>query len=229
MLHMLSDACDSLITEQPEFWLVAGLTDASFETGQLRLGINGNLALIMERTHSVRAEVRRGSIRPDICIDSAEGETVIEIKLLYDMTIPAYYGHKDGHGVADDREKLLNLRREGFGGKLFQIVFFLELTSYDYPSGRSFAPEWEAHGSRKSYPGLRGITAQYQRLLQFLGRPATPADAPRVHHLPLPAKGTCEALNRWYSEVFRPDMAEWRFQADVQLARAAAGFAIWQY
>jgi hypothetical protein len=255
--NLLQNACEYLLKNDLDFWLLAGLTDCSFETGGswkfrraidsmrdagfgteridcLRRGINGNLEAVLEREHSlcVRANRGRGGTRPDICFERpTDGvETVAEVKVVLDVTIPQYYGHKDRHGIADDRDKLLKLRRAGFDGRLLQVVFFLEMPNYYYPAGRSFAPDWKPHGSRDSYPGHRGINTQYRELQKHLrDAPAWPTSGPYLHALAPSAKKTIALVDKWYSMVFRPKDASWKFRASDQLAEATVGCVIWEY
>src|SRR5688500_16517623 len=93
MVSVLDNICETFITSEPEFWLLAGLTDASYETGgsvayrrvvdsfvaaglrntlveRLRLGVNNILAEMIHDDHPslrpVRGNRGRGTTRPDL-------------------------------------------------------------------------------------------------------------------------------------------------------------------
>src|ERR1700723_2570464 len=114
MLKVIQRACETFISTAPEFWLLAGTTDVSFETGgnaryrhainqmrehgcleiladQLLLGVNGNVARILERQHPKLRENkgRKGRLRPDIWFGAAGSpmETIVEVKAIYEMTM----------------------------------------------------------------------------------------------------------------------------------------------
>ena len=187
MVSLLQRICDRFISSEPEFWLLVALTDASYETGgsvyyrqavdsfaaaglraatvkRLRLGVNNILAGMVDAEHPdlgpVRANLQRGGIRPDLCFGSQadKTETLVEVKGVFDMTLLAFYGKK-GHGIADDRDKLRKVRCQGFAGHLLQVVFFVELPNYAYPSGRSYPPAWKWHNARRRYQHCCGIDA----------------------------------------------------------------------
>jgi hypothetical protein len=257
MVSLLNRICDRCIRSDPEFWLLVGLTDASYETGgsvcyrravdsfaaaglrpgavdRLRLGLNGILAGPLEAGHRdlrpVRANLRHGRVRPDLCFGSAGDvtETLVEVKGVFDLTLRAFYGNK-GHGVADDRDKLLTVRRQGFAGHLLQAVFFVELPNYAYPSGRSYAPAWKWHYARRHYQRCCGIDAQFRETRKHLGEPAWASDAPRVVRLPSASRSIQRFVVRWLNSAFRPDDPAWRFDAAEHLGGAAVGYAIWEY
>ena len=92
-----------------------------------------------------------------------------EIKALYDLTIPEFYGYKDGHGVADDRDKLLAIRRAGFVGCLFQVVFIRAVARLRLPRRKMVSAQ---NGSDAISPANNTVAtasdAQYQYLRTFL-------------------------------------------------------------
>jgi len=260
-LDILNRACESLMLNQRDFWLAAGMLDVSFETGrsrklppksaiellqqvlgandlfkQLKLGVNGNLGRILTEqnpTTDMKFDEYRGSIKPDIQIFSPDRrDTVAEVKAVYCMTEDKFYG-RCGHGVCDDRDKLVALRTDPTVANRFQIIFFLELPNYHYPSGCSYAPTWEHHEARHSYFKHERIARQYQAVLSgIIEHPAWPGDPPRVVPLVLPTPEILQRLNRWFADkdhIYRPDDNRWSFDASAQLAGAAVGCAIWSY
>ncbi len=252
----LRSACEAFMADDQLFWLLAGMTDVSCETGtnqryqravttlvhagfsdliidKLLKGVNGNLAAIIESRYPTVAPVainrQRGTIRPDIWFGerSISSETISEVKALHDWTILQFYGHKGGHGVADDADKLRVIRAEPFQGRLFQAVFFLQLPNYSYCSGKSYG---QRHDCRESYLKLHGIQEQYRHLRRHLTQePAWPEKGPEIVPLGLPDKSTCSCIEQWMRQVFLPDNPSWRFVAAEQLANAAVGCAIWEY
>src|SRR4051812_31734734 len=123
MFDVIRDCCDALLGTADDFWSVAAVTDCSFETGGSRLfrralrsfadaglppdltarlarGVNDHLVRLIEQRHpavgAVRSNRGRGRQRPDIGFGPpGEGwETLAEVKVVYDLTTPAFYGHK---------------------------------------------------------------------------------------------------------------------------------------
>lgn len=258
MLNVLTDCCETLLHSDDLFWVTAALTDCSFETGsntsfrrairsfadaglprpvvdRLNLGVNGNLASLLEFRHPhvkpIEANKGRGKERPDIrfpigCAD----EAIVEVKVIHGQTIPAFYGHKEGNGVAHDRDKLLAIRREGFLGHLFQVVYFTQLPAFEYPAGDWYSPATVRYQARSDYAGFRRISEQYRYLRTFLPEtPAWPSEAPAVHELSMPEGDVLECITRRFGTVFRPDDPSWAFSPVKHFADAAAGCAIWEF
>jgi hypothetical protein len=170
MLSLVRDCCEKFLSFSDDFWLVALLTEWSFEVGNRRKfiravrsfsdariaqstteklgkGVNTNFVDLVEREYPHLAPVRRNrawrGIIPDFRFGPAGtgGEVIGEIKALYDFTSLKFYSGP----VAYDREKLLRNRSTKFAGYLFQVVFFTQLPGYNYPPGI-----W-------SYPGPKGF------------------------------------------------------------------------
>lgn len=260
MLDVLRDCCEALLCLDDGFWVTAALTGYSFETAgsvkfrralrsfvdaglrprlaaQLTAGVNGNLASLLEQRHPhlepFLPNRGRGRTRPDIRFGQpgSAQEVIAEVKAVFDLTIPAFYGHKDKHGVADDRDKLLAIRSEGFTGQLYQIVFFVQLPSFDCPVGEWYPPQWKRSSCPwRQYPGIRGIARQYQYLRQYLiEQPVWPSQPPSVHPLRHVSAETLNCMARRFAAVFHPDDKDWTFCPERHLADAAAGCAIWRY
>jgi hypothetical protein len=258
VLDILRDACETLMHAEQAFWLAAGIMDVSFETGgsrnlppisavealatslaardlaaRLQRGVNGELQRILTRqnpTIRMTFNQNRGRIRPDIQMFAPDrGDTVVEVKAVYCMTLDKFYA-RCGHGVCDDRDKLVALRNDSRVASRFQVVFFLELPNYHYPSGCSYAPLWKCHRARDTYIIHGQIESQFRAVRHWIEEsPVWPSDPPYVIPLALPAPTILEALNRWFAEVFRPDDSCWAFDAAKQLPGAAVGCAIWSY
>src|SRR5436190_7591038 len=126
MFEVIRESCESLVTQFDDFWLIAAITDSSYEEGtrnsdyaraiysferagvlptalrQLRAGINGNLATVLE-SKSIGA-TRNVECGPDLELrrKSSSGEiALLEVKLIFDCTALKYYP-----AVAQDRVKL---------------------------------------------------------------------------------------------------------------------------
>jgi hypothetical protein len=104
-----------------------------------------------------RAWPDSGKSRPDLWFGQASNgtETIVEVKAVCEMTMPKFYGTKGTHSVADDRDKLLRIRKEGTAERLFQLIFFLELPNYSYPAGESLMKSgwsrWECRDFYKRF------------------------------------------------------------------------------
>ncbi|MEA2710787.1 MAG: hypothetical protein QOF78_3388 [Phycisphaerales bacterium] len=256
MLGVLGTACEKLLTSSDEFWTLAALTERSFEVGsapkfaesvkwyeeagvvpeliaQLRRGINGRLAALLERDpatpHPVHYNRRRDGEIPDVCCGSAADgtNTLVEIKMIYDCTMEKWYA---GSGVAGDAEKLRRRRRGGFVGNLYQVVIFVSLPNFDYPAGVWYPPKWTSCPGRGSYLHYRGIDAQYRRVRNHQqDPPAWPdGDAPRVVTLAPISADVAGAVDRWFDVIYRP-ATPWRFVPANHLHDAAVGAGIWSY
>jgi hypothetical protein len=248
-LKLLAEGCRNLVSKFTNFWVLAALTEASFEEGvrnqrfkryvasyqsvgipdelltQLRLGTNGNLKLVLERQNTHFGNVTRTTGKgQDLSYFPSHGnrETKIEVKLVYDCTYAKYY-----NSVADDWNKLVRVRNEGFTGDLFLVVFFTQLPCYDYPPGTSSRTQEKSLGRRRHLVNC-GITAQYRELLRRLTRePAWPLEAPHIHKLSLPTTSILATVGAWLRADWIPD-EPWQFVPALHLAEAAVGVAIWQ-
>lgn len=260
MLPIVQEACDAFILGSPEFWLIAGAMDVSFEAGsnarfrhqidilsscgcpatavaRLLDGVNGNIARLIEAQHPELGPFhanagRNGHFRPDVWfgIPNSLGETVVEIKAIYEMTMPKFYSLAGSHCVADDRAKLMAIRQaeQDFIGNLIQLVFFLELPNYDYPAGESLHRQgWKRHKPRKHYRRFETIEQQFEELRKYLPPPTFPScDAPNVSVVPPPTLEIAEALRRWCEKTYRPD-EQWCLQVE-HMTGVRVGYAIWE-
>jgi len=264
-LAAIQKACNSFITHHPEFWILSGLTDVSFETktgntryqraiatfregpdgtsfdfapsllDELSRCVNSNVVEILRAQNPQFGEIHddrswRG-MEPDIRWGSGNDETIVEIKAMYECTLLKYYGPKRGKegSIAKDADKLQSIRRDGFPGHLFQVVFFRHMPNYRYCAGDSFQGDWEPNYCRSDYLIRDDIEAQYQQTRHYLiDEPAWPIHAPAIVPLVLPSH-LITPINRWFEAIFRPADSSWRFNPDLQLADAAASCAIWKY
>jgi hypothetical protein len=251
-LKLVVDSCRSLL-EEDSFWLLAGLTDNSYEEGsaphfqkcvkayedvgaqpgliqQLSAGINDNLLKNFRSLPQVVGAIRRnkaagkgGRLRPDFEFSTDQAEILVECKMLYDCTGDKYY-----ESTASDYQKLASYSSPR--SRLFQVVFFVQLPGYDYPPGTWFDNR-RPHGSRAVM--LRGIDAQYARLRRSLPQsPAWPGPEPfkRALHFPT-SEVNVDFLQRWYTHSFRPESERdntWRFDSGAHLQDSAVGLAIWE-
>jgi hypothetical protein len=152
-------------TDYDRFWTFAALTDQCYEEGarvlqrrpkfpnfsvaceslgspdgcgdlalQLRQGINGNLAAILDRQGTTilsrNRSLRPGGKRPDIFFDRAGRRGIVESKMIFDCTLIKQY-----KTIAADRDKLLSFADDWPGVAVLQVVFFVQLPAYAYPSG----------------------------------------------------------------------------------------------
>lgn len=232
-LSALRDACRTLLSESyHEFWVLAGLTDRSYEDGvkkamfskevalyeeagirpalldQLRNGINGNLKVILEGNPNLSEVVRRPGKGQDLTFVDRETQRVarVEGKFIFDCTFEKHYS-----STASDWDKLAAVR-ESSENDLFTAVFFNTMPYYD-------------HWPNRSENVVRvGIPAQFVNLTQRLKiPPAWPSNGPHIVKLNAPsdevAYGLCQ---RW------PSIAPWRSDLKPYLRYAAVGVAIWQ-
>jgi hypothetical protein len=149
-LSDIATACSELQSNYGDFWHCAGFTDRSYEEGvrnrdfresvdwlaaaggslqlieKLRLGINGNLAHQLAMLHPDWRVSQNKSRGHDIEIAFSNQGLVaaLEVKLVYDCTLPKYYPE-----VAADRQKMLALRDRNANAHLFHVVFFSFQTS----------------------------------------------------------------------------------------------------
>jgi hypothetical protein len=207
-------------------------------TERLGKGVNDNLVKLIEQRHPNLGQVKgnRGhgkGTRPDFRFGPAgsTAEVMGEVKAIYDLTMPSFYGHKDRHGVTDDRDKLLTARAGGFVGELFQVVFFAQLPRFEYPPGCWYGPAWKHCAlARRQYAGYRGIDAQFRYLRTFItDDPTTGAGGPVTRRLGPPSSKVLDAMSCRFSAVFRPDDDKWVFDPQTHLVDAAVGYAVWQY
>jgi hypothetical protein len=232
-LLTLADACDAVLSLD-DFWLIAELTDWSYEVGaknahfarsiaqyrelglsvqliqQLENGINGNLADLLgcEQNKGAGQDVELGGIE--------SSRALAEIKMVHTVTMPKYYPC-----IAADCVKLA-MRRRDFDGDLFLVVFFIHLPNYRYPKGVFNGAGFPSRTFRN-----RGIQDQFERTRNQIGQePAWPAKAPRIRSLTEPSSEVLAIVERWCAlfECSPP----WTFDSKEHLSDAAAGYAIWQ-
>ena len=248
-LSTFASACKKLLDDYNDFWVLAGVTDCSFEEGtrsddfvkpcdsyadagvtsplldQLRAGVNGNLATILSE-HCVAGSVVRNKWRgQDLHFQSSPEAAVAfaEVKLVFDCTLPKFYDL-----VAHDWDKLRAVQAGGFQGDLFLAVFFLQLPRHEYPGGRWYGSAKESP-RRSRYLMFPGIATQYAEVRRRLpDAPAWPGEPPYVR--PLSSALTmvdAGVFNRRYASILEPD-APWQFDPAEHLIEAAAGVAVWQ-
>jgi hypothetical protein len=255
MLSVLIGACAELLRSRQDFWILAGLTERSFEEGernasfreavdwyekaqvaskllaQLRWGVNRNLVDLIESCPApppgIEWNPTRDRERPDICYgSSADGTSArVEVKAIFDCTGGKWYPI-----TAADGDKLRAHRKPNVPGHLFQAVFFLQLPGYDYPQGRWFPPNRKLCGPRSDYVCYAGIEKQYKALRKRMATaPAWPTnDRPFVVPLALSNEALVPAIRRWFDLVFDRS-TPWDFDEKMHLADAAAGCAVWEY
>jgi hypothetical protein len=248
-LTVLRETCIELMSSFDEFWILAALTDASYEEGerssdfkrsidryaqagapewllkQLRNGINGNLRAVLERANPTLGRVIRNVGKgQDLSYDAWKYAPAasIEVKLVYDCTLPKYYP-----SVAADWDKLASLRSKGFSGDLFLTVFFVQMPRYEYPAGR-WAGRSRDSLSRQKYLCHCGIAAQFSTLTRALPHSASwPLQgSPYVRKLTALIGEPLEVGRRRF-EDFQPTVS-WQFNAAQHLEDASVGAAIWQ-
>ena len=247
-LKTLTDACVELCSEFDQFWMLAGLTDCSYEEGTrnrhflravrsysghgvtpttldcLGLGINGNLKRILQNRHPELGAVRRTKGKgQDLSFEADEhGRPVkIEIKLVYDCTMTKYY-----RSVAADWKKLERVRAEGFGGDLFVGVLFVQMPGFTWPAGRWYGNK--RYAARSKYLVHCGIREQFHELSKHLTQSAAwPGPEPYIHALAAPQSDTMDAARKRFEAVFQPDSL-WHLDPAVHFAGAAVGAAVWQ-
>lgn len=247
MFDTIRNACVYLTEQMNDFWLLAALSDWSYEEGirggrnkgfsravdsfehvgvpdtiiqQLRAGINGNLASVL-RSHGIDVQCNP-DCGPDLELQARGASTdraLIEVKMLFDGTLHKYYS-----SVAADRDRLLNWRSPKV--KCVQAVFFTQLPCFDYPIGR-----W--YGASKSDKARQtrclGIESQFNRLMSVMPqRPTWPESGVYIHELAFPTSVvTDEMLLRRYKHIFIP-AHPWSFVAAEQLRNAQVGVALWE-
>jgi hypothetical protein len=250
-LALLRDACCNLL-DNPEFndfWVLAGLTERSFEDGdrilrskfinevkfyesiglpqpmsaKLRRGINGNLHDILANRSPWIRPIRNMWTGQDLTFMCPGNlEATVEVKLVFDQTLPRFFAN-----VAHDREKLSKLREQGFRGDLFAIVFFITFPNYLPPSGEWSGVFWKGRAFRMRNSD---IADQFGKAAAcFAGPPAwPPQDAPYKHKLHIPAPENLSVIKRSFDTSSCPSLG-WHFDPEVDLRGAEVGMAIWQF
>lgn len=246
MLRVLAEACAELASTDDDFWLLAALSDFSYEEGtrnrrksksflhyvesveavgvdsklleRLHGGINAALGNILQKRPDVRQASRRTNGFPDVQFDDPTAHHAdVQVKLVHDGTGRQYYDK-----VSADKATLAR----GSGARL-QVVFFTQLPCFHYPPGCWYG---EATSSPKRRCHEPGIARQSALVVAKLGAPPTwPAGEVFTHRLAFPTAHVDEALLlARYQQVFKPDVP-WPFVAAEQLKDAAVGVAIWQW
>lgn len=249
---VLQEACRALVDAKSynDSWVLAGLTDRSFEVGnateftaevehyrsarvspscvaKLRKGINGNLADILNHQNP-DLKVQPNYRGPDLNFLGPDGRNIkAEIKLIHDCTEHKYFQNN----VAGDLIKLSNAR--SVDDVLFLVVFFITLPNYWYPSGEWFGKPWE---SRCKYMKTCGIVDQFDKVKMCLRKTSLRHDlvwpdtgCPHVGGLKALSRRIVTALNGLYAENFHAYALEpWRFRPSTHLVGAQVGVAVWR-
>jgi hypothetical protein len=247
-LDTLTAACSKLLVDYNDFWVLAGVTDCSFEEGtrshdfrapcesyrnagvsgalldQLIAGVNGNLAAILANT-CVCGSVRRNKWKgQDLGFQASKEapEALAEVKLVFDCTLPRFY-----ELVAADWHKLVAVRQSGYSGDLFLAVFFLQMPRHDYPAGRWYGKTELPRRAR--FVKFSGIDAQFAQVRKSLHvAPVWPDEPPFVQSLsPTLTMASADVFDRRYSHVLST-AERWQFDPAVHLQEAAVGVAVWQ-
>jgi hypothetical protein len=250
LFPLVAEACKRTIERHADFWLLAALTDYSFEEGRrnddlehalraideaagdtaasakIRAGINSVLREELSVGEGVCSVDRNQSRSPDLWVRRTHGRSAaIEVKLIYDLTYKKYYW-----ATKDDGPKLLALRAREPDVELYQVVFFVQLPALDYPGGRWYGRD-RVSRSRRKQTVWGGHSAQFSELMRLIVTPpAWPGTSSpsRVDLLPLVAPATLDVARRWYQAALVPTTA-WNLRPEVHLVDAAAGAAIWQW
>jgi hypothetical protein len=253
MFDTIVGACTRLVTEFDDFWLLASLTDSSYEEGgskwfrraiesydqvgvpaqiigALRTGINGNLKALLETT-ALSAQRRKqppkicnSRDRIDLLLRQVDGGCTAFVEVKRLFDCTIARYYSD---VAGDRGKLQ--RYVGHGIECYQVVFFTQLPYFRYPPGVWYPPENKRWKAREIT--WLGIEAQFARLMTLMPEPPTwPAgpNGPFLRDIASPTSNVTDThLLRRYGQIFTPD-CEWLFNATEQLRDAKVGVAIWQ-
>ncbi len=238
VLSILIDACSHLVSDFDDFWLVAALSDWSYEEGIrakgyrtyleswtgaaalpddlmacLKKGINGNLVDVLRQNPAVLEAEPSPNRGPDIVITATDGGGRVQVKLVYDETLSKYFTE-----IAADRGKQCD----------YQVVFFTSLPNFNYVSGKWYRAQ--TRKARSSEMNVVGIPLQLAKVVEKLGcRPNWPAGEAFVHSLPCGTAIVTEQLIRnRYAQVFAPKTA-WTFAAGTHLRDAKVGVAIWDW
>ena len=225
-------ACQLLIRDFNDFWLLSAITDYSFEEGdrsghfkkviasylaagapaplllQMQKGINGNLADILATRGVVTRNKWEGQ---DLLLAREDGaEARVEVKQVFDCTVPKYY-----HSVAADMRNLRDVHQRGFTGALFLAVFFVQLPDFRYARHL---------GRRRVICG--GIVRQYQRVSEAVSMaPFWPLDRPDTISLKLPQDEEMRTtLETRFRSVHGPAAS-----VERSLEDAAVGVSLWEY
>lgn len=228
----LCKCCQALCTGFDDFWLLAGLTDRSYEDGvkkggfpkavdayvaagltgkmlkQVCNGVNGNLLALLKDDPDVCDPVRRTGEGQDLTFSNRQTgrPASVEVKLLFDCSQSKHYAT-----TARDWDKLEKVRASGTSGDLFLVVFFHQMPNYDYPK-------------RSGYLHHQGIGAQFAELRRYIDRPPLwPVPAPYTHLIGPPSAEVKDLLlKRW------PPRIDWKLDLSAHLREAGVGVAIWQ-
>jgi hypothetical protein len=245
-LGVLSQAMAASVRQRQQFWVLSALTDRSYEEGdrnhgfseavsfyeragvatealsEMRLGINGNLRdLCAAGLPPGHLAQRNKWVGQDLRFFDPTGveQARAEIKPLYDLTLDKHYWT-----TAADYDKLVRVRGEGFAGRLFLGVFFIQLPNYCYGPGRWYGKPYTKR--RDQYSGTWGIAAQYRKLRAALRLPPRwpDGDAPHVEDVGWP--GGWAKLDEWFHGIHQPS-GNWQFRPAC-LDGAAIAMAVWE-
>jgi hypothetical protein len=234
-LLALANACEAVLALN-EFWVLAELTDCSYEVGtktpllkqivqlwreecglskrleaQLHNGINGNLAT------ALGCRQNKGAGQDFSFGGNGTALALAEVKLAHTVTMPKWYPC-----IAGDCAKL-SLLRPGFDGDLFLAVFFAHLPNYWYPAS-SFKGEPVVGRVFRN----EGIRDQFDRTRHQIGaEPAWPKKhPPRRRVLTQPPPGVLRVARLWCKQFLYAE--PWQFDPAKHLKDGQVAFAIWQ-
>lgn len=240
------EACRQVIENKPDFWLLAALTDYSFEEGtrnasfrepvqtlaaagapaplvaDLHQGINGVLSDALRAAVPAATVAQNKSRVPDLLVRGASGDEVaIEVKLLYDLTYTKYY-----RSAAHDHTKLSELRSGRSATAALAVAFSVQLPEMDYPHGYWYGRP-RGSRSRTDQRVRSGSDAQLRELEQRAGAPPSHTVRGSAQLVDRVAPSTLEVASRWFAEVFAPS-ASWSFQPGRHLVGADVTCAVWE-
>jgi len=252
LFESVKAACRRTIERHRDFWLLAALTDQSFEeadhphyrgavarmtscappvAADLRLGINGVLAAEIAAaptelvcTHRNQA-LRPSRLRPDFRVVAPCGThaALLQVKQFYDLT----QGEKWRREIERDHAKYDDAH------DVWRVVFFIQLPGLDYPEGKWPRTAEEVRPSRAQWVrkggGFCGIATQLRAVQTYLGQsPAWSTASPgEWMQLRSASDAALDVARRWFAESFRPAVA-WSFDPDRHLVDAAAAVAVWR-
>lgn len=244
MIDLLRRACESCLASHGEAWLLSALTDRSFEEGSrapdfaescrsmrdaglpsavledVAAGINARFERAIRSLEPAATVLRNPSRVPDLEVCVGSERACIESKQIYDLTMPKYYPK-----VAEDGRKLREGASGVFEGELFQVVFFIQVPSFDYPRGRWYGNK--DCKARSGYAGIRGIQGQYRAVMSLIGAATWPVGGPHVVSLEALADvPIADTARRWMDQIFVP-WEPWAFDPRTHLRDASVGVALW--
>jgi len=248
-MEILTRACEQFLSEAFQlFWVIATLTDSSFEIGnatqykafirhyrtedvgedvieQLNRGINGNLVkIITDLGYSVEQESARQTDngRVDIIYtDPQKGKIAVEVKYFYDCTMPKYM-----EAITSDRQKLQSMKVRSDIAERYQVIFFVSLPNYRYPRGSWIGKYYKAREDYLHFVGHAEQLFQSKKALSAVEPVWPAANPPRSR--PLKLTRSQQAVEEWFRRIFKP-ADKWLFELNKNLKDARVGVAIWRF